>query len=411
MKILQINNFHYRRGGSEAVYFNTAELLKKNSHKVIFFSSNMPENLPCEQSKYFISNINDISRWKGLQNYFYNQEAKEKLKKLIEAGKPDIAHAHLFWGNISPSIFTILQEYNIPLIHTAHDYRMVCPAYTFTDISGNVCEKCQGKHFYWCAVKRCSKGSILESLIMTAEMYFRNAFYSPVRHLDGVIYVSNFAKQKHIQFNPDFSNVPNIVLYNFVSEKNSDYLAQNKRDYFVYFGRLSHEKGLHTLIEAFSQLPDLPLKIVGTGPEEQAMIDYVRSNKVQNIEFVGFKTGDALKKLVSEAAFVIVPSEWYENNPMTIIEAYSMGVPVIGANIGGIPEILPDGKTGLLFTPKDVESLKDAVLRASQLEEYDYKRMSDNALQFAADNFDERSYYQKLIEFYEKIILSKKKMN
>lgn len=404
MRILQINNFHYRRGGSEAVYFNTAELLKKNGHEVIFFSSGAEENLLCEQSKYFVSNINDILRWKGLQNYFYNREAKAKLEALILAEKPDIAHAHLFWGNISPSIFSVLKKHKIPLIHTAHDYRMVCPAYTFTDSSGNVCEKCRGKNFYWCAVKRCSKGHLLESLIMTSEMYFRNSFFSPVNNLDGVIYVSNFSKQKHLQYKPSFSKVPGIVLHNFVAEKKSDFLAQNKRSYFLYFGRLSHEKGVRTLIEAFRRMPDLQLKIVGIGPEEQELIDYVRNNKITNIEFMGFKTGDDLKKLVSAASFVIVPSEWYENNPMTVIEAYSMGVPVIGAKIGGIPEILPDGKTGFLFAPKDVEGLKYAVSRASRLNAAEYKAMRDNALQFAADHFDVHLYYQKLIDFYGKIL-------
>lgn len=411
MKILQINNFHYRRGGSEAVYFNTAELLKKYGHEVIFFSSKMPDNLPCEQSKYFVSNINDIPRWKGLHNYFHNREAKAKLEALILAEKPDIAHAHLFWGNISPSIFSVLKKHKIPLIHTAHDYRMVCPAYTFTDIQGSVCEKCRGQHFYWCAAKRCSKGSALESFVMTAEIYFRNSFYSPVNNLDGVIYVSNFSKQKHLQYNTNFSEVPSLVLYNFVAQSNRHYLAQNERRYFLYFGRLSHEKGLHTLIEAFRQMPEASLKIVGTGPEEKDLIDYVCVNKIANIEFMGFKTGDTLKKLVAEAAFVLVPSEWYENNPMTIIEAYSMGVPVIGAKIGGIPEILPDGKTGFLFAPKDAADLKNVVTRASQLNASDYKAMRDNALQFAADNFDERLHYQKLIDFYEKIISIKRKLN
>ena len=297
------------------------------------------------------------------------------------------------------------------MIHTAHDYRMVCPAYTFTDIQGSVCEKCRGQHFYWCAAKRCSKGSALESFVMTAEIYFRNSFYSPVNNLDGVIYVSNFSKQKHLQYNTNFSEVPSLVLYNFVAQSNRHYLAQNERRYFLYFGRLSHEKGLHTLIEAFRQMPDLPLKIVGTGPEEKDLIDYVCVNKIANIEFMGFKTGDTLKKLVAEAAFVLVPSEWYENNPMTIIEAYSMGVPVIGAKIGGIPEILPDGKTGFLFAPKDAADLKNVVTRASQLNASDYKAMRDNALQFADDNFGERLYYQKLIDFYEKIISIKRKLN
>ena len=126
---------------------------------------------------------------------------------------------------------------------------------------------------------------------------------------------------------------------------------------------------------------------------------------------MGFKTGDHLKILVSEASFVIVPSECYENNPMTIIEAYSMGVPVIGAKIGGIPEILPDGKTGFLFTPKVAADLKNVVTQASQLNAPDYKAMSDNALRFADDNFGERLYYQKLIDFYGKVISLKRKLN
>ncbi len=235
-------------------------------------------------------------------------------------------------------------------------------------------------------------------------MYFRDALFAPVKNLDGVIYVSNFSKQKHLQYNPGFLKVPNIVLYNFIAETNGNFPVQTKQNYFLYFGRLSREKGLHMLISAFSQMSDLPLKIVGTGPEKKDLIDYVHANKLKNIEFLGFKTGDALKRLISEAAFVVVPSEWYENNPMTIVEAYSMGVPVIGANIGGIPEILPDGKTGFLFTPKDVESLKHVIARAGRLSEREYTEMSDNALRFAAENFDEELYYQKLIDFYNKIL-------
>lgn len=410
MKILQLNNFHYRKGGSEAVYFNTAELLKKNGHEVIFFSSKHDEYLPCEQSKYFVSDINAIPRWKGLQNYFYNREANDKLTRLIEAESPDIAHAHLFWGNISPSIFSVLKKHKTPLIHTAHDYRMVCPAYTFTDIYGNVCEKCKGKHFFYCAVGHCSKGAVIESTIMAAEMYFRNAFFDPAKNMDGVIFVSNFSKLKHMQYNACFSEVPNIVLHNFITKPDGDSLAIDKRNYFLYFGRLSHEKGLRTLIETFQQMTTLSLKIVGTGPDAELLTGYVQSNGIRNIELLGFKKGDELKKIVAEASFVIVPSECYENNPMTIIEAYSLGVPVIGTKIGGIPEILQDHKTGFLFAPKDVEDLKNVVARASQLNMHDYKAMSDNALRFAADNFDEESYYRKLIAFYNDIISRNKKI-
>ena len=131
MKVLLINNFHYRKGGSEAVYFNTADILLKHGHEVIFFSTTDQRNIDCGPKEYFVRQNKDVSAIRGALNYFYNTEAKRNLAKLIEREKPDIAHVHLFWGGISPSIFGVLKRYGIPLVHTVHDYRMVCPAYAF----------------------------------------------------------------------------------------------------------------------------------------------------------------------------------------------------------------------------------------------------------------------------------------
>jgi glycosyltransferase involved in cell wall biosynthesis len=160
---------------------------------------------------------------------------------------------------------------------------------------------------------------------------------------------------------------------------------------------------LKTLVETFSKLPDLNLKIVGAGNEKAFILDYIKTNSIRNIELSGYKKGDELKEIISGASFVIVPSECYENNPMTIIEAYTHGIPVIGSSIGGIPEIIDEGKTGFLFEPKDTDSLTQKLKLARSLSKREYQNMSENALLFADKNFNPEIYYNRLIEFYQEV--------
>ena len=402
MKILLINNFHYRKGGSETVYFNTADILQQHGHEVIFFSCVDEKNEPCRQQDFFIKPNNKLSKLKGAIRYFYNTEAKRKIEKLILAEKPDIAHIHLFWGGISPSVLNVLHKYNIPVVHTVHDYRMVCPAYTFRTPNGNICEDCQGKHFYKCVKHRCSKGSLVQSILMAAEMYERNMFFNPTKKIDGFIFVSEFSRAKHIEYAPAFAKVASTVIYNTTKQPAEEFLSHKDRRYFLYFGRLSSEKGVETLINAFKELPDIRLMIVGTGEEETRLKELAAS--FNNIEFKGYKQGDDLKRIISDASFIIVPSEWYENNPMTIIEGYMQGVPVIGSAIGGIPEIIENGKTGYTFTCRDRNDLIAKIKKASGLSDAEYAQMSISARQFADNNFNEEEHYNKLITFYKQII-------
>lgn len=402
MKILLINNFHYHKGGSEAVYFHTAEMLEKQGHEVIYFSQKNELNEPSVWEEYFSENNDDLPKWKGAYRYFYNREAKRNLEKLIQREKPDIAHIHLFWGGLSPSIFSVLKKYKIPVIHTAHDHRMVCPAYLFRDKNGRICEACRGGKYYNCLLKKCAKGKWLESLIMTAEMYFRNCFYHPVKNLNGVIFVSEFERNKHIEHNRKFSLVKSCVLYNTISPHTFE--NTYRRKYFLFVGRLSQEKGILTLVKAFETLSDVNLKIVGTGPQETEIEKIITRNRLQNIEMLGFKSGDELKVIMSEASFIIAISECYETSSMTTIEAYSLGVPVIGARIGGIPEIVEDGKTGFLFQPGQVEKICDIVKKTLDLEEDRYRDLCIQARRFAEKYFDEDHYYRKLISFYEEVV-------
>lgn len=399
MKILLINNFHYLKGGSETVYFNTARLLEQAGHSVVFFSVKRDENISTPFSKYFIEDSTKLSKPKFLLKYFYDRNAAKKLEELILAEKPDVAHAHLMWGCTAPAIFHVLKKYRIPLIHTVHDYRMVCPAYTFR--SGfKTCEDCKGKYFYKCAIKRCNKGNFLMSVAMAAEMYYRNIFYNPTKNISGLIYVSNFARAIHEKYEPQFKDVPSMVLYNCTQVQNVQ--EKGRGNYFLYFGRLSHEKGVDLLIEVFKEMPGATLKVVGGGPEEGILKQ--KATGCSNIEFHGIKHGEELHGLIRNAQFVIVPSQWYENNPMTIVESYSFGTPVIGSDLGGIPEIIENNKTGMIFKHDSKDSLLHTIRTGGDMSNHAYFEMSKKAYGFYKMHFSEMEYAGKLIEFYKRVL-------
>lgn len=408
MKILLIDVYNYNKGGAETVCFNTGKVLEEQGHEVIYFTLKWKDNNPSPYSKYFPESketrTGALRQFKNVINYFYHFEAAKKIEKLIVDEKPQIAHIHLLWGQITPSIFPVLKKYHIPILFTVHDYRIVCPAYTFRDGSGSICEECKGKYFYKCFTHTCCKGSKMLSAVMMAEQYFRNMFFNPAKYIDGFIYVSNFARDIQEKYMPEVKKIPNITLYNFSESINKSPKAMPNDKYFLFFGRLSYEKGVKTLLEAIRDLQECKLKVVGTGPKEDELKRYVASSKMNNVEFLGYKRGRELSELVANAYFVVVPSEWYENNPMTIIESYSVGTPVIGANIGGIPEIIVEGKTGYLFESGVVENLKKKLKEAKGLSNSEYEGLSKGTLDFACNKLSLDSYMPKLISFYSKFI-------
>lgn len=408
MKILLIDVYNYNKGGAETVCFNTGRMLEQHGHNVAYFTLKWSANKPSSFSKYFPESKEtrrgSFRQIENLANYFYHFEAARKIEQLILDEHPDIAHIHLLWGQITPSIFPVLKKYGIPIIFTVHDYRIVCPAYTFRDGSGRICEACQGKHFYKCFTHTCCKGSKLMSGVMAAEQYFRNAFFNPAKYIDGFIYVSYFAKNIQEKYMPKLKAKPNITLYNFSTSIAYNPKAVSTDKYFLFFGRLSYEKGVKTLLKAFKNLPECRLKVVGTGPKENELKAYAKENVMRNVDFLGYKTGMELTDLVSNAYFVIVPSEWYENNPMTIIEAYSVGTPVIGARIGGIPEIVVDGKTGFQFESGNVDDLRAVIEKADSISADKYAKASAGAIKFANENLSKENYWNKLIGFYGKFV-------
>lgn len=403
MKILLINNCHFKRGGADIVYFNTGELLKQKGHEVFYFSSYNDKNQSYSHDKYFspqtdYRKASFIKKIASIPDFIFNRKASILLEKHIREIKPDIAHIHLFMGGLSSSILTILRKNKIPIIHTVHDYRLICPAYLMLNGNNEICEDCADKSYYKCIKNRCSENKLTQSSILALDAYFRKYFIKPKNYINRFIFVSKFILNKHQEFDSDYKHKSELI-YNFIPDLDKIAKSNTKGDYILYYGRLSKEKGIPTLIQAVEKCK-ISLKVIGTGAL------YNSSNEFQSefVTFLGYKTGNELWDLVKNASFVIVPSEWYENNPMTILEAYSLGKPVIGAQIGGIPEILIDGETGFLFKSGDIESLKETILKSQQITNDEYLRMSNNTRSFAEDHFCPEKHYNKLISIYKEVI-------
>lgn len=412
MKILQINNCHYRRGGADVVYLNTGELLERKGHQVIYFSQKSDKNIKCNNEEDFIEPIDFINQsiLKKIINtprFFYSKESAKKIEILLLKSKPDIAHIHTYKGTLTPSILKILNKYNVPVVFTLHDYGLIDPHNLLLDGNLNICEKTINGSAFNSVLVKSNRNSYLLSLVSTLEYIFHRVVFPFDKYFDTIIAVSKFSKAKHMQSNKFNWTIDH--LYNFSPLLTQNNKAKtNKSDYLLYFGRLSKEKGIETLIEAFKLLDGkVSLKIVGTGELDSKLKTLINNKNIKKVEFLGFKKGEELYDLIRGASFVVVPSEWYENNPMTIIESYSLGVPVIGSNVGGIPEIIVNGETGYTFEMGSITDLAKTINQALNLSSMEYNLISEKARLFAVENFLPETHYEKLIHLYQKTINKK----
>jgi glycosyltransferase involved in cell wall biosynthesis len=404
MRVLQINNFHFIKGGADRVYLNTSKLLADNGHLILNFSSINTANNKSDESRFFVeindnrhSNLGDKLR--GVKNYIYNKKVYRNLEALIKEKKPDIAHLHLYYGGLTSSVLKVLKDMQVPIVQTIHDYRLLCPANAFLDNKNRICEKCKNRFYLQCSIYRCLEDNFFYSSILTIEAYTRKYFIDPLDYVDHFIFVSKFSQHKHIEYNKRFQDKSSL-LYNFTFIPELWSVNTNK-DYVLFFGRLSKEKGILTLLQAIKKTK-LKLKIAGTGPLQKYVENSTLDNK--NIEFLGHKSGDELKQLITGASYIVVPSEWYENNPMTVIESYAYGRPVIGSEIGGIPEIVENNKTGFLFKSRNIDDLAKTLEVAGSTGDAEYSRLSHNARNFAEENFSPQSHYSNLINTYSNIL-------
>ena len=403
MKILMVNKFFYIKGGSETYYFSLKRLLEEHGHTVIDFSMEDPQNFPSEYSKYFVRNVNYQSVsgfWKKLEaaiNIVYSREAKRKFEQLVVDTKPDIVHLHIFQHQLSPSILDVIKKYNIPTVYTAHDLKMLCLNYKMMQ-HGHICEQCKGKKYYRCVENKCVKNSFAKSLINVVEGYVHEWRHS-YDVIDKIITPSAFYKKKFEDFGIDEKRVVHIP--NFLDSKTPTIRKrQDSEKYYLYFGRLSEEKGLITLLKAFQNI-DAKLRIVGTGPIKAYAEEFVRSHGMKNVEFMGFMSNQPLKDIVGNAKAVILPSEWYENGPYSAIEALQMHRPIIGANIGGIPELVDHN--GFLFESGNPTDLRNKVNELESLPSHKYQDLKRNSYKLFLENYTKEKHYTEIEKIYRTV--------
>lgn len=404
MKILMVNKFHYIKGGSETYYFALKRLLESHGHKVIDFSMKDQKNFLSSYEEYFVDNI-DYNRKQTLKNkvklafnIIYSFEAKKKFEKLIQDTKPDIIHLHIFQHQLSPSILDVAKKYKIPVVYTAHDLKMLCLNYKMMT-HGRICEKCKGGHYIECLKNKCIKDSYFKSLVNVVEGYLHK-WRKSYDAIDVVITPSEFYMRKFIEFgiNPDrILHIANCL----DSDKPQIQKNEMTEKYYLYFGRLSEEKGVLTLIKAFEHT-DYPLYIVGTGPIKQEIEKYIEQNNLNNIRVLGFKNGQELSNIVGNAKAVILPSEWYENGPYSAIEALQLGRPIIGSDFGGIPELV-DGN-GMIFKSCNVGQLRECIDKIQNITDEEYQLYCANSTKIFNKFYLPELHYMKLICIYNRLI-------
>lgn len=397
MKVLLVNKFLFPKGGAETYIFKLGDMLVRHGHQVEYFGLENEKNIVGNSAGALVTDIDfsqgTKSNLTAPLRIIYSFEARRKLRKVLETFKPDVVHFNNIQFHLTPSmliearLFVKKENKNIKIVYTAHDYQLVCPSHGLFDSDLNICEKCLDGNYIHCIKSSCVKNSTAKSILAAADAYFwkLSKAYS---YIDTIICPSQFMKSK-LDRQKRFADKTK-VLHNFIEKEHLTKLEKEK--YVLEFGHLSKDKGTYTLLEVAERMPEVRFVFAGYGEAEENI------KKVPNAEFVGFKTGHELKTLIAKADISVYPSEWYENCPFSVIESITLNTPVIGSNMGGIPELIEEGKTGFVFKagdPDDLENKISLLMGDKSLLE----KMTENCS--SAQFETEESYYCKLIRIYE----------
>ena len=373
-----VNKFLYPNGGSETYIFKLGDYLKSQGHEVEYFGMEHEGRCVGNSVNAYTSDMDfhggsKLAKLTYPIKTIYSKEARKKIRLVLDDFKPDVVHLNNFNYQLTPSVILEVVKWRkkankkCRIVYTAHDYQLICPNHMMNNPNTHKnCEKCVGRKFINCLKGKCVHGS-------------------SYKYIDSFVCCSEFMKTK-LDTNPVFAG-KTVALHNFIDKV--EWKDTAKKDYILYFGRYSDEKGIGTLIEVCKSMPDMQFIFAGNGPLENTV------NNVPNIKNVGFRTGDKLEKLIREARVSVYPSEWYENCPFSVMESQMYGTPVLGANIGGIPELIDAGKTGELFESGNAVDLEEKLLKMlKKSDEY-----SENCKNIKFNTISE--YYDKILKIYE----------
>lgn len=412
MRILLVNYRYFISGGPEKYMFNIKKMLEENGHEVIPFSIHSNKNVETEYSKYFVEPIGsrDATYFEEckktpkvimqmLSRSCYSFEVKKAVQREIKDEKPDLVYIIHFVNKLSPSVIKGAKELGIPVVLRLSDYFLLCPRFDFL-CDRKVCEECLTKGYKACLKKKCVKGSIAASLIRVLSMKLHDmmhiydyvdAFITPSEFLKMKLIANGFQKDK-ITCIPTFTSSRTTIDEPIVG------------DYGLYFGRITEEKGVETVVRAYEKLPDRKVKIMGDDTTEEAarLKKYIKERNVKNIEFLGFKSGVELENVIKNARFTMIPSIWYDNLPNTALESFQYYKPVIASNMGSLPELVLDGVNGYLFDPYSPDELVEKI---KMLDDDELViEMGNNSRKRLEDRFAPKTHYNALLNIFNSLV-------
>lgn len=402
MKILMVNKFHYLKGGSEKYYFDLANLLEENRHEIAFFSMKNEKNIKTGKKEYFVEEIdlNSNNKLKALE-VIYSKKNKKKMEEALDDFKPDIVHLNNFQRQLSASIIAPIKKRKIPIVFTVHDIETVCPNKTMLDSDNKICEKCLGGNYYHCIKKKCIKESRLKSILGAIEAWYYRLLGIYTKKIDYIITPSEFYRNKLIQDGIKKDKIQ--AIHNFIDIQEYD-LKTEDEGYGLYFGRISEEKGVFSLLEALKEIKGQKFYIAGDGPQKENVERIIQTRKLTNqIKLLGFLDTVQVKDAIRKCRFVVLPSIWRDNCPYSVMETMAIGKPVIGSEIGGIPELVKNEETGLLFNYKNIDELKEKMEKLYNDKEL-AQNMGNNAKKIANQIYTKDYYYSKIIGIYERLV-------
>lgn len=399
MKVLLINKFLYPNGGSEKYLFELGEYMQSKGWEVQYFGMEHPDRVVGNRMNAYTSNMDFHGGSKFDKILYpvktiYSKEARQKIRTVLDDFQPDVCHLNNFNYQLTPSIILEIVKWrretgkNCKIIYTAHDLQLVCPNHLMTNpTTGENCDKCIGSHYLNCISGKCIHGSTAKSVVGAAEAWIWN-LVKVYRNFDAIICPSNFLAKK-LSTNQILKEKI-TVLHNFIDCVKPQIIE--KKDYVLFYGRYSKEKGIETLLKVADEMPEVKFVFAGNG----TLKDEVK--KRNNVENKGFLSGEELINTIAGARFTVVPSECYENCPFTVMESQMCGTPVLGANIGGIPELINVGITGELFDSGNASSLK-AAIKNLLIDDKKLNEYTNNCQSVSFDSIED--YFVKLNELYK----------
>ncbi len=399
--LISANNYNYPRGGAEVVFLEHNRLFEAAGWDVVPFAMQHPDNLATPWSEYFVEEVelghaySLVEKLRKAPKTVYSFEARKRVRQLVEKTRPDVAHCHNIYHHLSPSILIELNSLGVPCVLTLHDLKIACPSYKMLAHDG-ICERCKGGALRNVVIHKCVKNSVALSALVWFESQLHRRLNTYAKCVDAFIVPSRFYLEKFVEWGwprEKFCFVPNFV--------DADKLTPEYQpgEAFAYFGRLSEEKGLTTLVRA-AAMAGVKLKIAGSGVLESELRQLAAELNAE-IEFVGFLSGDNLHEFVRGARAVVLPSEWFENAPLAVMEAYCLGKSVIGANIGGIPELIKPGETGEVFEAQSVEGLAECLRQYSTMPESEIANRGRAGREWMMAEFSPSLYIERVMRLYE----------